>query len=92
MLLAQHALMQNEAIMALTILIRICPAESETLLIEADFGRNIRKFFETYVINSTISLDVHIILNALSLLDSVVMLPGILKLHIISNVFIFFQV
>ncbi|EFN75447.1 Rap1 GTPase-GDP dissociation stimulator 1-B [Harpegnathos saltator] len=68
MLLAQHSLMQNEAILGLTILTRICPAESEELLIAADFGRNMREFFET----RTDNLDIHIILNALSLLNSVV--------------------
>lgn len=65
MLLAQHALMQNEAILGLTILTRICPAESEELLIKADFGRNMCEFFARE------DLDVHIVLNALSLLNSV---------------------
>ena len=68
MLLAQHSLMQNEAILSLTILTRICPAESEELLIEADFGRNMREFCEKCANN----LDIHIVLNALSLLDGVV--------------------
>ncbi|XP_071645531.1 GTPase-GDP dissociation stimulator vimar [Temnothorax longispinosus] len=65
MLLAQHALMQNEAILGLTILTRICPAESEELLIKAGFGRNMCEFFARE------NLEVHIVLNALSLLDSV---------------------
>lgn len=68
MLLAQHALMQNEAILGLTILTRICPTESEELLIEADFGSNMREFFKARADD----LDIHIVLNALSLLDSVV--------------------
>ncbi|RLU17626.1 hypothetical protein DMN91_009862 [Ooceraea biroi] len=68
MLLAQHALMQNEAIMGLTVLTMICPTESEELLIEADFGRSMREFFEARADN----LDAHIVLNALTLLDSVV--------------------
>ncbi|XP_011883269.1 PREDICTED: rap1 GTPase-GDP dissociation stimulator 1 [Vollenhovia emeryi] len=65
MLLAQHALMQNEAILGLTILTRICPAESEELLIKAGFGCNMCEFFKRE------GLEVHIALNALSLLDSV---------------------
>ncbi|XP_032680958.1 rap1 GTPase-GDP dissociation stimulator 1-B [Odontomachus brunneus] len=68
MLLAQHSLMQNEAILGLTILTKICPAESEELLIAAGFGRNMCEFFETRADN----LDIHIVLNALSLLNSVV--------------------
>ncbi|KMQ91075.1 rap1 gtpase-gdp dissociation stimulator 1-b [Lasius niger] len=68
MLLAQHALMQNEAILGLTILTRICSTESEELLIEANFGSNMREFFQTRAGN----LEIHIVLNALSLLDSVV--------------------
>lgn len=68
MLLAQHALMQNEAILSLTILTRICPTESEELLIETDFGRIMCEFFETRADN----LEIHIVLNALSLLNSVV--------------------
>lgn len=68
MLLAQHSLMQNEAILGLTMLTRICPTESEELLIAADFGRNMREFFEARPDN----LDIHIVLNALSLLNSVV--------------------
>jgi len=74
MLLAQHALMQNEAILGLTILTRICPAESEELLIKAGFGRNMCEFFAR-----ADDLDVHIVLNALSLLDSVLQ-SGILKI------------
>lgn len=73
MLLAQHALMQNEAILSLTILTRICPAESEDLLIKAGFGRNMCEFFARE------NLEVYIVLNALSLLDSVLQL-GILKI------------
>lgn len=73
MLLAQHALMQNEAILSLTILTRICPAESEELLIKAGFGRNMCEFFARK------DLEVHIILNALSLLDSVLQ-SGISKI------------
>lgn len=76
MLLAQHALMQNEAIMGLTVLTRICQTESEELLIEAGFGRSMREFFEA----RANSLDVHIVLNALTLLDSVVR-SGIWKIH-----------
>lgn len=68
MLLAQHSLMQNEAILSLTILTRICPAESEELLIAAGFGHSMREFFET----RANKLDIHIVLNALSLLNSVV--------------------
>lgn len=68
MLLAQHSLMQNEAILGLTILTKICPAESEELLIAAGFGRNMCEFFETRADD----LDIHIVLNALSLLNSVV--------------------
>lgn len=77
MLLAKHALMQNEAIMGLTVLTRICPTESEELLIKANFGRSMREFFEARANN----LDVHIVLNALTLLDSVVRL-GIRKIHL----------
>ncbi|XP_011648061.1 LOW QUALITY PROTEIN: rap1 GTPase-GDP dissociation stimulator 1-B [Pogonomyrmex barbatus] len=67
MLLAQHAVMQNEAILALTILMSICPIESEELLIKAGFGRSMCEFFEARAND----LDIHIVLNALSLLDSV---------------------
>lgn len=59
--------MQNEAILGLTILTRICPTESEELLIEANLGSNMREFFKTRD-----DLDMHIVLNALSLLDSIV--------------------
>lgn len=68
MLLAQHTLMQNEAILSLTILTRICLTESEELLIEADFGNNMCEFVKVHAED----LDIHIVLNALSLLDSVV--------------------
>ncbi|XP_050456937.1 GTPase-GDP dissociation stimulator vimar isoform X1 [Cataglyphis hispanica] len=67
MLLAQHTLMQNEAILGLTILTKICPTESEELLIEANLGSNMREFFK-----ARDDLDMHIVLNALSLLDSIV--------------------
>ncbi|KAL0102265.1 hypothetical protein PUN28_018656 [Cardiocondyla obscurior] len=75
MLLAQHVLMQNEAILCLTILTKICPAESEELLIQAGFGRNMCEFFARK------DLDVHIVLNALTLLDSVLQ-SGRLKEHL----------
>lgn len=81
MLLAQHALMQNEAILSLTILTRICPAESEELLIKAGFGRNMCEFFARE------DLEVHIVLNALSLLDSVLQ-SGISKIYPEENVII----
>ncbi|XP_014476642.1 PREDICTED: rap1 GTPase-GDP dissociation stimulator 1 isoform X2 [Dinoponera quadriceps] len=68
MLLAQHSLMQNEAILGLTILTGICLAESEKLLIAADFGHKMQVFFEA----RANSLDIHIVLNALMLLNSVV--------------------
>lgn len=74
--------MQNEAILSLTILTKICPAESEELLIEADFGRNMREFFEACSNN----LDIHIILNALSLLNSVVQSGILVRLYLMSNV------
>lgn len=76
MLLAQHALMQNEAIMGLTILTKICSAESEELLIKADFGRNMCEFFAR-----ANDLDVPIILNALSLLESSILQSGISKIY-----------
>lgn len=60
--------MQNEAILSLTILTRICLTESEELLIEADFGSNMCEFVKIRAKD----LDIHIVLNALSLLDSVV--------------------
>lgn len=75
MLVSQYALMQNEAIMSLTILTKICPVESEELLIKAGFGRNMCEFF-----SHAHSLDVHIILNALSLLDSLLQ-SGNSKIH-----------
>ncbi|XP_011694899.1 PREDICTED: rap1 GTPase-GDP dissociation stimulator 1 [Wasmannia auropunctata] len=79
MLLAQHALMQNEAILGLTILTRICPAESEEPLIKAGFGRSMCEFFARAG-----DLGVHIVLNALSLLDSVLQSDQ-LKEHLKSS-------
>jgi len=75
MLLAQHTLMQNEAIMGLNLLTVICPTESEELLIKADFGRNMCELFAR-----SRELDVHIMLNALSLLNRALEL-GIPKIY-----------
>lgn len=76
MLLAQHALMQNEAILGLMMLTKICMAESEEVLIKADFGRNICELF-----TRVSELDVPIILNALTLLELNVLRSGISKIH-----------
>lgn len=78
MLLAQHTLMQNEAIMGLNLLTVICPTESEELLIKADFGRNMCELFAR-----SRELDVHIMLNALSLLNRALELDQ-LKEHLTS--------
>jgi len=76
MLLAQHTLVQNEAIMALTVLTRICQTECEELLIEVNFGRNLCNFFTA----RTHITDIYIILNAFTLLDSVLLSGAVLKI------------
>ncbi|KYM97891.1 Rap1 GTPase-GDP dissociation stimulator 1-B [Cyphomyrmex costatus] len=78
MLLAQHTLMQNEAILSLNFLTIFCPMESEELLIKADFGCKMRELFAR-----ARDLDIHIMLNALSLLNRVLKLDR-LKEHLTS--------
>lgn len=75
MLLAQHPLMQNEALVSLKIITKVCLAESEAALIDNDFGNKMRSFLD----KPTKNLDAHIVLNALSILQCVASRSGILK-------------
>ncbi|XP_020299505.1 rap1 GTPase-GDP dissociation stimulator 1-B [Pseudomyrmex gracilis] len=78
MLLAQHPLMQNEALVSLKIITKVCLAESEVALINNDFGSKMRSFLE----KSAKSLDAHIVLNALSVLQCVASGSDRLKEHL----------
>ncbi|XP_076160707.1 visceral mesodermal armadillo-repeats [Ptiloglossa arizonensis] len=66
MLMAQHILMRNEALISLMILTTSCLSECEKLLLEADIGEKLCKFFDT--VNS---LEVPILQNIVSLLDNI---------------------
>ncbi|XP_015605942.1 rap1 GTPase-GDP dissociation stimulator 1 [Cephus cinctus] len=66
MLTAQHALMQNEAILSLTIMITVSPSESEQPIIDAEIGDTMQKFLE----ESAPNLEPAIIYSSISLTES----------------------
>ncbi|XP_066599974.1 GTPase-GDP dissociation stimulator vimar isoform X2 [Prorops nasuta] len=68
MLTAQHALMQNEAILSLTFLATFCLNHAESFLIKADIRQVLINVFDQNVN----SLDVHLIQNALTFLESII--------------------
>lgn len=68
MLTAQHALMQNEALLSLTILTTISLTECQTAVIEADIGQTICDFLEKY----GPQCEPPMIYNAVALTDSLV--------------------
>lgn len=68
MLTAQHALMQNEAVISLTILATVSLLESEQLIIEAEIGQTMCKFLEQDGSNVELAM----IYNALSLTESLI--------------------
>nr|XP_034184721.1 rap1 GTPase-GDP dissociation stimulator 1-B isoform X1 [Osmia lignaria] len=67
MLTAQHVLMQNEALISLTITTTISLEECEKSLLEADVGEKLCKFF-----NPQHNLEIPILHNVLSLLVNIV--------------------
>ncbi|XP_012539505.1 rap1 GTPase-GDP dissociation stimulator 1 [Monomorium pharaonis] len=68
MLLAEHLLMQNEAVLSLISLTTVCMAESEEVLIKSDFGRYICKLLAR--INDADGC-ISVILNTLTLMELV---------------------
>lgn len=68
MLIAQHALMQNEALLSLTILTTICLTESQTPIIEAGIGPTICDFIDKY----GSQVEAPMIYNAVGLTDSLI--------------------
>ncbi|XP_015176585.1 PREDICTED: rap1 GTPase-GDP dissociation stimulator 1-B isoform X2 [Polistes dominula] len=68
MILAEHALMQNEAILSLTYLATICPIELEDVLIKNNIGDVICKFLK----ESASNLELPIICNMFSFIDSII--------------------
>lgn len=67
MLTAPHVLMQNEALISLMILATSSLTECESLLLEADIGEKLCKFF-----NTTNNLEMPFLHNILSLVDNLV--------------------
>ncbi|XP_053995605.1 GTPase-GDP dissociation stimulator vimar [Hylaeus anthracinus] len=76
MLMAHHILMQNEALISLMILTTSCLSECEKLLLEADIGEKLCKFFDT--VNN---LEIPILQNIVSLLDNITN-SGTLREHL----------
>nr|XP_031841085.1 rap1 GTPase-GDP dissociation stimulator 1-B isoform X1 [Nomia melanderi] len=76
MLMSQHILMQNEALISLMILTTSCLADCEKLLLETDIGEKLCRFFEV-----TNNLEIPILHNAISLLDNIVN-SDVLREHI----------
>ncbi|KAI4478167.1 PREDICTED: rap1 GTPase-GDP dissociation stimulator 1-B [Polistes canadensis] len=77
MILAEHALMQNEAILSLTYLATICPIELKDALIENNIGNVICTFFK----ESASKLELPIICNMFSFIDSIIK-SDIIKQHL----------
>lgn len=68
MILAEHSLMQNEAILSLTYLATICPIQFKNALIENNIGHVICRFFE----KNTSNIELPIIYNMLTFIDSII--------------------
>ncbi|KAK2582787.1 hypothetical protein KPH14_005051 [Odynerus spinipes] len=77
MILAEHTLMQNEAILSLTFVATICLLELESILIENNIGHTIYRFFKEHICN----LELPIIYNMLSFINSIIK-SDVLKQHL----------
>ncbi|XP_046412764.1 rap1 GTPase-GDP dissociation stimulator 1-B isoform X1 [Neodiprion fabricii] len=80
MLTAQHALMQNEALLSLTILTTISLVESQTPVIEAEIGSTIRDFLDKH----GPQIESPIIYNTVALTDSLVK-SDVIKEHLVKS-------
>ncbi|KAG7212796.1 hypothetical protein KM043_013054 [Ampulex compressa] len=77
MIKSRHVLMQNEALRGLTIVTTICLKESEEVLINANIGQNMYTFLK----ESGCNLELPIIHNAFTFIDSMIK-SDVLKEHL----------
>ncbi|KAF7408298.1 hypothetical protein HZH66_002835 [Vespula vulgaris] len=77
MILAEHALMQNEAILSLTYLATMCLMQFKSALIENNIGHVICRFLE----ENASTLELPIIYNMFSFIDSIIK-SDIIKQHL----------
>lgn len=78
MILAEHALMKNEAILSLTTLAIYSMPKLESVLIENNIGHVICKFLEKYLYN----LELPIIYNMLLFINEIIHKSDVIKQHL----------
>lgn len=87
MILAEHALMQNEAILSLTYLATMCLMQFKNALIENNIGHVICRFLE----ENASTLELPIIYNMFSFIDSIIKSGMIYNFFLLSNITLFFS-